>query len=319
MFIYTGGKTAGHVYPLISLIKEIDIKTIFVGYKDSLEEKICLKENIEFIGITPKKNKIITALNGLNELKKRFENEKVSCVISTGGYVSISVLLYSFFKNIPLYLLEENVVMGRVNKMFSIYAKKVFLVYKLDKMKRNYLVTGLPIRKIDNYDIPVIYDCLIIGGSLGSKPLCDIAKLISKKYKVCLIAGKYYKDYISYDNLKVIEYADNIYYYMKSSKVILCRAGSSTTYEIISMGIPLIVCPSENTKDDHQNLNALYLLKNNVCKLVRENNLNKDIINVLTLLINNEKVRKDMINNQNKFCIKSASNKIKETILSELK
>ena len=41
MILFTGGKTAGHIYPLIVLIKELNEKAIFIGFKGGLEEEIC--------------------------------------------------------------------------------------------------------------------------------------------------------------------------------------------------------------------------------------------------------------------------------------
>ena len=318
MIIFTGGKTAGHIYPLIVLMKEVKKKSIYIGYKDSLEEKICIKENMEFIGLSSKKNKYLSSLSNYFELIKKIKDYKIDMIISTGGYVSVGVLMYSFLNNIPLYLIEENVVMGRTNKLFCNYAKKVFLVYELEKMKKNYVVTGLPIRKIDYKIINKQYDVLIIGGSLGSRPLCDISEYISRNYKVCLIAGKYYNNYEKHENLDIIEYADNIYDYMKSSKVIISRAGASTTYEIMALGIPLIVCPSEKTKDNHQYLNALYLSKNNACKMVLEEELRNKIISTISILINNDIIKNNMISNQRKIADTIGSKRIVEIINGEL-
>lgn len=319
MILFTGGKTAGHIYPLVSLIKEIDKKYLYIGYKDSLEEKICAKEKLDFIGLSFKKNKYISAFSGYFELNKKLKGLKIDCVISTGGYVSVSTLIYAYVKDIPLYLIEENVIMGRVNKLFCEYAKNVFLVYELEKMKKKYIVTGLPIRKIKYKELNKKYDVLIIGGSLGSRPLCDISEYLSRNFKVCLIAGKYYKNYVNYANLDVIEYTDNIYDYMKSSKVVISRAGSSTTYEIMTIGVPLIVCPSEKTKDNHQYLNALYLLKNNACKMVREEDLRNNLLNTITSLINNDNVRINMISSQKKLIELNSSRKIINIINGDIK
>ena len=319
MILFTGGKTAGHIYPLIALIKEINEKSIFIGYSDSLEEKICRKEKVSFIGLKPSKNKYITGIKGYKKLKKELKDMQIDCVISTGGYVSLSGLLYSFFNNIPLYLIEENVIMGRANKLFSKYAKKIFLTYELKEMSQKYIITGLPIRKIEYKPMDIKYDVLIIGGSLGSRPLCDIAESLSRHYKVCLIAGKYYDNYIKYDNLDILEYVDNIFDYMKASKVIISRAGASTTYEIMSLGIPLIVCPSDNTKDNHQYLNALYLLGKNACKLVREEDLRNNLIDVIATLINNDNIRINMISNQKKLADSGASKRIAKIIKEDIK
>ena len=45
MIIFTGGKTAGHVYPLMEIIKYFDKeKVLYVGLMDNIEEEICKKK-----------------------------------------------------------------------------------------------------------------------------------------------------------------------------------------------------------------------------------------------------------------------------------
>ena len=320
MLIFSGGRTAGHIYPLVGLIEVLKEKCLFIGNVNSLEEKICHDNNIDFIGISKKDNKIINMLAGYKELCDSLKNYKIDAVVATGGFTSSSACLYAFMKNIPLYLIEENVILGDVNKLFSLYAKRVFLTYELPKMKNNFIVTGLPLRNINNMkEISIDYDVLVIGGSLGSKPLCDAALLASKKYKVLLIAGKYYKEYKESNNLKIIEYANDIYSYMKKAKVIISRSGASTTQEIMFLNKPMIIIPSEKTKKNHQVLNAEYLKQKKCALVIKEHNIKNDLNRFIELLLSDEKFRSNILKNQSKIVNLNAKHLILSKIKDDLK
>ena len=88
--------------------------------------------------------------------------------------------------------------------------------------------------------------------------------MIEKKYKVLLIAGKYYKEYYQcFDN--IIEYSNNIYSLMNESIVVISRAGAITISELIYINKPFITIPSKNTNDNHQVLNAKYFESLGLC------------------------------------------------------
>lgn len=309
MIVLTGGKTGGHIVPLLAVAKEVNEDILYVGGKDFLEEKLAGKENIKFLGLDFNQNKISLyfKLRKLIKIRPKY-------IISSGGFVSIPMLLFGIFNRVPIYLLEENVIMGSANKLFSLFSKRVFLSYPLKKMKKKYLVVGQPIlkRKLDfieyhNYN----FDILIIGGSLGAKPLCDIANFVSEKYKVALVAGKYKDKYVN-DNYYTFGYVDNLLNLMIHSKLIISRAGAATTSEIFSLNKPCILVPSMKTKKNHQYLNALYFEKIGCCKVVLEKNIN-EINNVIDKILSNEIVIKDMKKNQNKIVnLDSANNIIKE-------
>ena len=60
-------------------------------------------------------------LKSLILLKK----EKIQILISTGGYMSLPLCLAARILNIKIYLLEPNMVIGRANKFFLKFCKKI--------------------------------------------------------------------------------------------------------------------------------------------------------------------------------------------------
>lgn len=287
--------------PLVSIIAKLNDKAIYVGQTASLEEKICKKNNISFIGYPNNSNRFIGIINGYKYISKKLKSYKINAVIASGGYVSVPLCLYAIIHKIPLFLIEENLVLGSTNKLFYPFCKRIFLAYNIDNIKKKRMIVGMPIRKmvIDNYK--ETYDILVIGGSLGSKVLCEAAVSLSKKYKVCLIAGNYYNRYSSNDNLNVIEFSNNIYTLMKKAKLIIARAGASTTAEIFYINKPFICIPSMKTKGNHQYYNAKYFADLNACILCLEKDINKDLCSLVDNTINNEHIKANMLIAQEKL------------------
>ena len=241
MIILCGGKTGGHIIPLIAISKKIN-DVIYIGNKNSLEEKICKENNILFFGLETKNN-VYSIIK--NNFKIKFNH--IDCIISTGGFISMPVLIYGILHKIPIYLIEGNTTFGITNKFFSYFSNKVFLAYPCKKMKKKYVITGLPTLINSNIYEHFDFDILIIGGSLGSKPLCDLIYSLNENFKIILIAGRYYKDYQNIKNVKAFEYRNDLNSLMKQAKIIISRAGAMTTYEIFLLNKVSIIIPSKNT------------------------------------------------------------------------
>ncbi len=313
MIALTGGKTGGHIMPLLAIAQKLD-DVCYIGSKDSLEEKLCKQRNISFIPMKFGSFRIFSCFTSACKLKL----PNVQFIISTGGYVSVPVLLYAIWHRIPFYLLEENVIMGKTNHFFSFFAKKVLLTYELPKMKKKYEVVGLPLSNFKwQYHAPT-YDILIIGGSLGSKPLCELALQLKREYRVCLIAGRYCQDYQQDKEMQVMEYSNELVNLMQSAKLIISRAGAATTYEIFSCGRPCILIPSMKTKKNHQYLNALYFQKKGCCKLVKEKDSKYHILEAVKRINSNPQLALNMIESQKKLVIRNSTERIITMIKEEI-
>ncbi|MDE5868056.1 MAG: UDP-N-acetylglucosamine--N-acetylmuramyl-(pentapeptide) pyrophosphoryl-undecaprenol N-acetylglucosamine transferase [Anaeroplasmataceae bacterium] len=310
MIALTGGKTGGHIMPLLAIANSYK-NVCYVGGKGSLEESLCLKEQITFIGLDLKKRSIFHLFKEYKKLKM----PKIDGIVSTGGYVSVPLLLYGIKNHIPIYLIEENVIMGRANQLFSLFAKKVFLTYELPKMKKKYEIVGLPMKTPPKTIISKFeFDILIIGGSLGSKPLCDLAFCLNEKYRICLVAGRYEEDYQNIKNVKTMKFSDDLINLMKKSKLVISRAGAATTYELFANNCPTILVPSKKTKQNHQYLNAIYFEKKGCCKLLKEENASKDVLKLVSQILSDEQEILNMKFAQKKLVKLDAVDKIIQAI-----
>ena len=280
MIILCGGKTGGHIIPLIAISKKIN-DVIYIGNKNSLEEKICKENSILFFGLETKNN-VYSIIK--NNFKIKFNH--IDCIISTGGFISMPVLIYGILHRIPIYLIEGNTTFGITNKYFSNFSNKVFLAYPYKKMKKKYVITGLPTLINSNIYEHFDFDILIIGGSLGSKPLCDLIYSLNENFKIILIAGRYYKDYQNIKNVKAFEYRNDLNSLMKQAKIIISRAGAMTTYEIFLLNKVSIIIPSKNTKLNHQVKNAYYFKENNLSYYLDEEEASNKINDLVNKALN---------------------------------
>lgn len=287
--------------PLVSLIKESNQEAIYIGQKGNIEERICKANQIPFIGYSKYKSRIRSGIKGYFYLKKTLKDFKIDALITSGGFVSLSACLYAIRYKIPIFLLEENIITGTFNTYMYPFCKLKFLAYNKEKLRKKEIVSGLPLRNYEKKALKEIYDVLIIGGSLGSKVLCDLAYSISKKYKTCLIAGKYKKEVMENSNLKVIEFSNDIYDLMEKSKVIIARAGASTTAEIFYINKPFICIPSMKTKKNHQYYNAKYFSEKNACILCLEKDSKENIIRHINTILENEQFKVNMLSAQRKL------------------
>jgi UDP-N-acetylglucosamine--N-acetylmuramyl-(pentapeptide) pyrophosphoryl-undecaprenol N-acetylglucosamine transferase len=208
--LLSGGGTGGHIYPAVSIAKEIkkrceDTDILFIGTEKGLESSIIPEEGfklqtIKVRGFTRKLSfeniiavkESFTGLFAAMKMIKRFEPD---IVIGTGGYVCGSVLLAAAIMNIPTLIHEQNAFPGVTNKMLSRVVDVVALNFpeaaayfpKSSKI----VVTGNPIRSdIMNVtkeaglrefefssDLPVVF---VVGGSRGAKKINESVLAIAK-------------------------------------------------------------------------------------------------------------------------------------------
>ena len=132
VLISTGG-SGGHVIPAITIYDHLKETYDVIISTDSRGLKYLEKDNCRSILIdTPKFNSLILfpftlfkvlilTINSLKILKK----EKISYLISTGGYMSLPLITAGRILNLNIYLVEPNHVLGRANRFFLRSCKKV--------------------------------------------------------------------------------------------------------------------------------------------------------------------------------------------------
>lgn len=330
--IITTGGTGGHIFPALSLMEKIKSEStlneiIYIGTNDRLESTLIPERGYKFIGLqihSFRKNISYNVKNlkyiylsykkCLNILKK----EKPDIVIGFGGYVTFPVLLAAHKLKIKIVCHEQNVMPGKVNKFLQKLADTVFVSFKESKeyLKNTKVVySGNPagaraliIKKHDKTHLGFNKNkklIIIVMGSLGSGPVNEKIVEFLKDFKdedkeVLFIGGKQYYEKLTKikfnDNVRVVEFYNDLPALMKDADLLITRAGASTLSEILSVKIPSIIIPSPYVANNHQYYNALDFKNNKIGEMLEEKDLNTKSLREKIDYVLSEKVYKEMKN-----------------------
>jgi len=317
LLISTGG-SGGHVVPALILYEHLSKETNVIMSTDKrglkyLDNKIFKCEIIN----TPKLNNIFfIPFNLIIILILTFKSylilkrKKIEKVISTGGYMSLPLILASRILKLKIYLIEPNQVLGRANRYFLNYCKKIFCYTKEIKNfpinLKNKIVIINPLVKKNIYNLrssPEIKNkptLLIVGGSQGAnifdKNLKNFIVNFSKKKLIKIVQQtnekniSFLRNFYSKNNVenKIFSFDSNLSISIQQSDLCITRAGASTLAELSIMNIPFIAVPLPTSKDNHQLENAKYYKEKNCCWLIEQNYFEEKIEDLLREIFNNK-------------------------------
>lgn len=342
--VFTGGGTAGHVTPNISIIEKLknEYEIHYIGSLNGIEKDIISKYSyityhpittVKLVRKLTFKNLLIPfkLVKGIKESKKILKSIKPSIVFSKGGFVSVPVAFASKSLNIPLIAHESDYTMGLANKLVYKTCNKMCFSFKdtVESYKEKGLFTGTPIRaslfngnanninkqfNIKN-SLPTI---LFFGGSLGAVAInnvvFNIANKLCKNYNVLHIVGKNnLNKNIKVNNYYQIEFVSNIEDYFAKADIVVSRAGSNSIFELCALYKPMLLIPLPLTASrGDQILNANYLKNKNLCMVLPQENLNEQtLINNINKLFKNKNTYINNLKQQQNF---NGTNKIVEEI-----
>ena len=318
ILISTGG-SGGHVLPAITIYDHLKSNYETLISTDLRGLKYLDKENYNHIIVnTPKLNNLllfpfsflkvfILTLKSLIILKR----ENISILISTGGYMSLPLCLAAKILSIKIYLIEPNMVLGRANKFFLYFAKKLIcyskeLINLPKKFEHKQTIVMPLIRKkyydTDNYhNEGNFFTITIIGGSQGAKIFDTlINELLVKISKICSLKvvhqtskkntdflKKFYK--VNKIENKVFTFDENLNILLKQSDLCITRAGASSLAELSLLKIPFIAIPLPTSKDNHQFENAKYYKDKDCCWIINQENFNKPKFEELLIKLSGKK------------------------------
>ncbi len=203
--IFTGGGTAGHIFPIISIVREIkkakpsgDFEFFYIGPNDNFSKELLEQEGIKIKRILAGKIRRYFSFYNLIDIFKvplgffqAFYHIFVispDIIFSKGGYGSVPVVLAGWILFVPIFVHESDSVPGLANKIEAKLALEIFTAFPIEENKYfpigKVLSVGNPIRqKILNpppknpkevFNLaggkPLI---LILGGSQGAQRIND--------------------------------------------------------------------------------------------------------------------------------------------------
>lgn len=278
--------------------------------------------------------------------------QKAEITFGFGSYISFIGVLSAklMFKKTIIH--EQNKILGLSNKISLLFVNKCLLSFQetdgiLSLFKNKCIFVGMPLReeiknlcyKNDNrlinyqafYKIYDVINITIIGGSQGSKilntiiPLAISALSFNIKSKLNVFHQVRLEDIENVKNIynnnlitaTVLPFFDSIGNLLTRSHILISRAGS-TLFEVCALGVPSIIIPMSNSKNNHQYKNAQYLRDNGAIYLLEEKDLSKEkICFLIEKLLQNSYILSELSMNAKKLSILDADEKI-STIINKM-
>ena len=353
IFFCSGG-TGGHVFPTIALanfFSKRNYKTLVVTDKrgeqyinnDSLSYKIIDISSYSNSGIRSKVFFYFKLIQSFFKSIYLLRKEKPNMVFGLGGYVSFPMCLAARLLNIKILLYEPNAVLGRTNKIFVRYCKKIFTNTKnVHSLNSKYLNKSIQVGNILREEIfkvklqqkdysSVEKKILILGGSQGAEIFGELIPQVildlNKKYKISIIQQSLHnqvekiRNFYNDNKIKnyVFSFEKNIIELMSEAHIAISRCGSSTLGELEVLGVPFLAIPYPFAKDNHQYENANYYKKKGCCWILNQENLNFNTLREIFAKILDNHVelnlkRENMSKNDSKNVLTKIETEIKKLI-----
>lgn len=300
------GGTGGHIYPALAvanLLRQQQWQVSWMGTRKGMETRIAVEHNfaIDWLvvagfrgkNLLAKVNSSLLFLRACCQAYKILHKRKPDVVLGMGGFVAAPGGLISKVMGMPLLIHEQNAIPGTTNRILAKFATKVLESFPASfAPKYNAIYTGNPLRdKIaklvrQRRDYSSI-NLLVVGGSLGAKILNEVVpKAVSMVGNVAVFhqTGKAMFKQVEDDyavlkvEAKVRVFIDDMADAYQWADMIVCRAGAMTISEIAAAGLPSILVPFPFATDDHQTVNANYLVNAGAGILIKQEQFNTQIL-----------------------------------------
>lgn len=280
------------------------------------------------------------------EAKKIIRDFAPDAVIGTGGYICYPVLMAAHELHIPTFVHESNAVPGLTTKLLADRVDRVMLGFEESRQYYRHpervTVTGTPVRgEFDLFTKQAARSelglvdgeklVLSVWGSLGAEHMNKIMGELMEKldgtqgFRLVHAAGSLYyprlteqlkEKNLEKNGVELREYIHDMPRLMAAADLILCRAGASTISELSYMGKPVVMVPSPNVTNNHQEKNARVLEHAGGAEVLLEGEFDADsLLELVNSLLRDEQRLADMGQAMQTLAVRDACQRIVEIIL----
>jgi len=265
---FSCGGTGGHIYPALAIAQKFP-DNFFIG-GGRLEKTLVPQAGHRFYEIPAGARAPLKILNGWRQSLNILRQEKPDIILATGGYVTAPVVLAAKLLGHKVYLQEQNILPGKVNRLLGLGAEKIFVAFAgaaryLPRGKA--VITGNPVRAdiaAVNYS-PRAPKVLAFGGSLSARSINTAINALK--------AGR--ADIIHLDGTNYCNDMASVY---GQSRLCICRAGATTLAELAAIGLPSILVPFPQAADNHQEINARYFAERGAAVVILDRDLTAETL-----------------------------------------
>lgn len=289
--VICGGGTGGHLAVAKALNEELvsrGCRTIFVG-SSSGQDKMWFENDAAFSekfflpssGVVNKKGlgklfSLFSILNLAFKCRKIFKTQGIKAVVSVGGYSAAPAAFAAIISRTPLFIHEQNAVIGNLNKLLKPLAKGFFSSYFKPIFSYPVAERFFSSARLRSELKTVIF----LGGSQGAAAINSLALKLApifkqKGVKIIHQCGKnaleglqeeYKKLGLSSDELELFDFDPKIELKMSRADLAISRAGAGTLWELTANALPSVFVPYPHAANNHQVFNAKFLVDQNLAK-----------------------------------------------------
>jgi UDP-N-acetylglucosamine--N-acetylmuramyl-(pentapeptide) pyrophosphoryl-undecaprenol N-acetylglucosamine transferase len=281
--VLVAGGTGGHINAALAVgeaLKDKGFEILYLTGKRPLDYKLFAGQNVIHLNSKPlRTNNPLTLLKNIIQnllsfflIFKLYLSKRPRFIVGAGGYVCGPTLLAGFLQFIPVFIIEQNAVMGLTNRILGWISTTIFVHFTKTRglsaaLKRKVKVVGNPTRKsimpVASKKLDGELKVLVFGGSLGASQINDVIFDLLKNPLVKKLSihhqlggGQKAPQIQTTVNYIPLEYIDNMQAEYEWCDVIISRAGASTVSELAIIKKPVLIFPYPKATDNHQWFNA---------------------------------------------------------------
>ncbi len=347
-FLVMAGGTGGHIFPALAVARSLESeghKIVWLGSEGAMETRIIPPTGIPLEVLSIKgvrgnglKRKLLlpmTLLKTVNAARGIIKKHKIDAVIGFGGFVTFPGGMAAKLSGVPLIIHEQNAVAGLSNKALAKFANRTLYAFP-DVLPAKDGLVGNPVRQdIANMNDPKVrfegrtsrLKLLVVGGSLGAKIFNDTVPaalaLIPESMRPEVVhqsgRGKLEELQANYAKAGVdghcIEFVDDMVAAYSDADFVICRAGALTVSELAAAGLGGFLVPYPAAVDDHQSLNAQYLVKGQAALSVPQPELTASHLAQLIQDVDRQKCL-EWASNAKKLALPDSAQKVAQIVLA---
>lgn len=325
-FLLTGGGTAGPTTILLGLAKELKknydaSEFLFLGDKNDHTEKLLVTAEIPYQVLRSGKwrryfsifnfTDLFVTLFAIVKAIKIIRGFKPDIILAAGSFVSVPVAIAGYLQKIPIFIHQQDVLVGLANKIIAPFATKITTAFESsveDFPAEKTLWTGNPVRldilhgKAERTQklfklkmgIPTI---LVMGGGTGAQRVNEIIAEVGPRLvelaEIIHITGKGKKTTWKHPLYHQVEFVTSeladIY---AQATLVICRAGLGTSTELAALKKAAIMIPMPRS---HQVDNVDGFLHHDAIETLDQDDLNlDDLVSLVQKLLKSPKRRKQL-------------------------
>ena len=305
ILIMAGG-TGGHVFPALALarlLRSADREVIWLGTRAGIEARVVPAEDIpvEWLSMSGLRGKGAATLlaapfklayavwQALGVIRRR----RPALVVGFGGFVTGPGGVAAWLSRRPLMIHEQNAIAGYSNRVLAHLARRVLCAFPDAFPAGTHAeVVGNPVRaEIVAQPPPVArfakregaLRLLVVGGSLGATRLNTVVPFAIEQSGLELHvrhqAGARGIDAAraAYEEAgvkaEVTPFIEDMAQAYAEADLVICRSGALTVSELAAVGVGAVLVPFPAAVDDHQTVNAQFLVREGAAVLVADRDL----------------------------------------------